>query len=193
MIIKKVVKLIISVLICQGAGLIGSIFTTPVIFGWYAGLAKPVFTPPSWIFAPAWTALFLLMGISLYLVWEKRLAPKIPAADSEVKFWNVISKKLWVGSWKEENAIIIFFLQLGLNVLWSVIFFGLRAPDIAFVEIIMLWFAILYTVVNFHRISKPAAYLLLPYLAWVSFAAVLNLFIVILNWSSPLLNCFYCS
>ena len=192
MIVKKAIKLIISVLICQGAGVIGSIFTAKAIPSWYAGLAKPGFTPPSWVFAPAWTALFLLMGISLYLVWEKKLAVRSLPPNSGEKYWNPISKKMWRGSWKEENTIIIFFLQLGLNVLWSVLFFWLRAPDIAFVEIIILWFAILYTLVNFYRISKLAAYLLLPYLAWVSFAAVLNLFIVISNWNSPLLTCFYC-
>ena len=133
------------------------------------------------------------MGISLYLVWEKKLAVRSLPPNSGEKYWNPISKKMWRGSWKEENTIIIFFLQLGLNVLWSVLFFWLRAPDIAFVEIIILWFAILYTLVNFYRISKAAAFLLLPYIFWVSFAAVLNLFILILNWGSPELSCFFCN
>lgn len=189
---KKAIKLIISILICQGAGLIGSIFTAPAIPKWYAGIVKPGFTPPSWVFAPAWTALFLLMGISLYLVWEKKWQVKSLPVGSGEKYWNPISKKLWQGSWKEENVIAIFGLQLGLNILWSIVFFGLKAPDIAFAVILMLFFAILYTIVNFYRISKAAAFLLLPYIFWVSFAAVLNLFIVILNWSSPLLTCFYC-
>lgn len=189
---KKAIKLIISILICQGAGLIGSIFTAPAIPGWYAGLAKPGFTPPDWIFMPIWIMIFLLMGVSLYLVWEKKWAIKSLPTDSKEKYWNPISKKLWQGSWKEENVIVIFGLQLGLNILWSIVFFGLRAPDIAFAVILMLFFAILYTIVNFYRISKTAAFLLLPYILWVSFAAVLNLFIVKLNWGSPLLTCFYC-
>lgn len=189
---KKAIRLIISLLICQGAGIIGSIFTAQAITSWYVKLAKPGFNPPDWVFAPVWIILFLLMGISLYLVWEKKWAVQPLSSDSKEKYWNPISKKMWQGSWKEENAIIIFFLQLGLNVLWPVLFFKLKAPDIAFVEILMLWLAILYTIVNFHRISKFSAYLLLPYFIWVSFAAILNLFILILNWSSPLLTCFYC-
>lgn len=192
MINMKVIRLIISVLICQGAGLVGSVFTVPAISGWYAALLKPSFMPPNWIFMPVWTFLFLFMGIALYLVWEKKWQTASVVVDQGEKYWNSVSKKLWRGEWREENAIIIFGLQLILNILWSVIFFGLKAPDIAFAEILMLFFAILYTIVNFYRISKLAAFLLLPYILWVSFAAVLNLFILILNWGNPLLNCFYC-
>ena|SRR3989344_5066956 len=189
----KAIKLITSILICEGAGLVGSIFTAPAVASWYKGLSRPGFAPPDWVFAPVWTILFLLMGISLYLVWEKNWQINVSLNDSNKEYWNPISKRLWVGSWKEENAIAVFGLQLGLNISWSVIFFGLKSPDIAFFEIIMLLFAILYTIVNFYRISKAAAFLLLPYIFWVSFAAVLNLFILILNWGSPDLSCFFCN
>lgn len=179
---NKFIKLIISILICEGAGFIGSFFTAPEIATWYVVLHKPSFNPPNWIFAPVWTILFLLMGISLYLVWEKKFDVKASEIQLPVKkTWNPISTKLWFGTWKEENAILIFGVQLFLNIMWSVIFFGLKMPSVAFFEILMLWFAILYTIINFYRISKTAAYLLIPYILWVSFAAMLNLSIAILN------------
>lgn len=178
---NKSIKFFASIIICQLAGVIGTIFTIPGIGKWYIGLNKPSFNPPSWIFGPVWTILFLLMGISLYIVWDKKFAIKVLAKEEGQKIWNPISKKFWVGSWKEENALIIFILQLILNILWSAIFFGMHSPAVAFFEILMLWFAILYTIMNFHRISKLASYLLIPYILWVSFAAVLNCFIWILN------------
>jgi len=178
---KNAAKLIISILICELAGVFGSIFTTPAIKSWYFFLEKPFFSPPNWVFAPVWTVLFLLMGISLYLVWAKNWASKVPVDRPERKSWNPVSAKLWTGSWKEENAVAIFVLQLVLNILWSVIFFGLKSPGLAFFEILMLWFAILYTIINFYRISKSASFLLLPYILWVTFAAVLNLAVWMLN------------
>jgi len=150
---KNIIKLIISIVICQLAGVIGSIYTTPAIKTWYAFLNKPSFNPPNFVFAPVWTILFLLMGVALYLAWLK----------------------------KQKEALIIFAFQLILNVLWSIIFFGLKMPSVALVEILMLWVAILYTLVNFYRVSKLAGFLLLPYLLWVAFAAVLNLSIWLLN------------
>lgn len=177
---NKLLKLIASVLICQVAGIIGSFFTMPAISTWYSTLKKPSIAPPNWVFAPVWIFLFFLMGISLYLVWKKKWEVKV-SGKKKINFWNSLSKKLWIGSWKEENAIAIFVLQLVLNVWWSVIFFGLKFPGLAFFEIIALWFAILYTIVNFHRISKKAAYLLFPYILWVSFAAVLNFLFWIIN------------
>ncbi|MDO8558880.1 MAG: TspO/MBR family protein [bacterium] len=170
----KVIKFIISIGICEAAGAAGSIFTIPAIKNWYAFLEKPSFSPPNWLFAPAWTILYFLMGVSLYLVWAKNWGIEVKAGQAQQKTWNPISKKLWTGSWREENAIAIFVVQLILNILWSVIFFGLKSPGMAFFEIIMLWFAILYTIVNFYRISKPAGLLLLPYILWVTFAAILN-------------------
>lgn len=178
---KDFAKLIISILICELAGAVGSIFTTPAIKNWYYFLNKPGFSPPSWLFAPVWTILFLLMGISLYLAWSKDFNSNVSANEAQKKVWNPVSAKLWLGSWREENAALIFVLQLVLNILWSVIFFGLKSPGLAFVEILMLWFAILYTIVNFYRVSKISAYLLIPYIVWVSFAAILNFFVWRLN------------
>ncbi len=154
----KTLKLIISVLICQGVGVIGALFTSPAISTWYSMIQKPSFNPPNWIFAPVWTLLFLLMGISLYLVWNKGLNYK-----------------------RVKVAIFIFFFQLILNTLWSILFFALQSPLLALIEIIILWLAILMTIIIFYRISKVAAYLLLPYILWVSFASVLNFSILIIN------------
>jgi len=155
---SKILKLVVSILICQGVGVIGAFFTSPAISSWYVTLQKPSFNPPNWIFAPVWILLFLLMGISLYLVWEKGLESK-----------------------KVKTAIFIFAVQLILNTLWSILFFGLQSPLYAFIEIIILWLAILMTIISFYKISKPAAYFLLPYILWVSFAAILNFSIMILN------------
>ncbi|MEO0086954.1 MAG: TspO/MBR family protein [candidate division WOR-3 bacterium] len=154
----KILKLLLSILICQVAGILGSIFTTPSIPTWYLQLNKPPFTPPNWLFAPAWTTLFLLMGISLYLVWNQGWENK------QVK-----------------KAILIFAIQLILNILWSFIFFTLKSLLFAFIEIIILWIAILLTIINFQKVSKSSAYLLLPYLFWVSFASVLNFSLLTLN------------
>ena len=154
----KIFKLAVSILVCQGAGIIGSFFTLPAISTWYTTLLKPSFNPPNWIFAPVWTLLFLLMGISLYLIWNRGLR------DKETK-----------------KAIFIFGVQLILNMIWSVLFFGLQSPLYAFIEIIILWFAILLTIISFYKIFKAAAYLLLPYILWVTFASALNFSILILN------------
>ncbi len=153
---RNIIKLISAIIICQLAGIIGSIFTAPATRTWYTTINKPSFNPPSWIFSPVWISLFVLMGISLYLVWIKK---------SKIK----------------KKAITIFGIQLGLNALWSILFFGLKSPLAAFIEIIILWIAILMTIVYFRKISKIAAYLLLPYILWVSFAAVLNFSIFWIN------------
>jgi tryptophan-rich sensory protein len=151
-------KLIFSIFICLFAGFIGSFFTTPAIPTWYATLLKPSFAPPNWVFFPVWTALFIMMGISLFLVWKKGLE------DKTVK-----------------TAIYIFAGQLVLNALWSFAFFGLRSPLLGLMEIIILWMAILATIVTFKKLSRTAAYLLIPYILWVSFAAFLNYMIWRLN------------
>lgn len=156
--IGKIVKIVSAILICEVVGIIGSIFTAPSISTWYASLQKPSFAPPNWLFAPVWTTLFALMGISLYLVWDKGLKNK------EVK-----------------NGLLIFGVQLFLNVLWSFLFFGLHSPFYGFIGITFLWIAIAITIFKFHTISKNAALLLLPYIIWVSIAAVLNYYIFILN------------
>lgn len=156
--INSALKLIVAIVVCELAGVVGSIFTTPSIPGWYAGLVKPALNPPSWVFGPVWTTLFVLMGIAAFLVWRKGLVRR------DVK-----------------NALGIFIIQLILNTLWSVIFFGLHSPGGALIEIIFLWLAILATIISFAKISKPAAWLLVPYILWVSFAAYLNYSIWALN------------
>lgn len=180
---NKISKILISIIICELAGAIGSVFTVSQINTWYKDLKKPFFSPPNWIFGPVWTALFLLMAVSLYLVWSASWKPKNEIIEKKAnkKIWNRYSEKLAIGQWQKTNIILIFSFQLILNILWSVIFFGFHSPALAFFEILMLWFAILFTVVNFYRVSKAAAYLLLPYIIWVSFAGILNYFFWILN------------
>jgi len=153
----KIVNLIIAILVCQAAGLVGSLFTAPAIPNWYAGLNKPSLRPPNWLFAPIWTTLYALMGVSLFLVWQKK-------KGKEAK-----------------QALTFFFIQLVLNSLWSIIFFGLRSPQWALIEIVVLWLFILLTMIKFYRLSKPAGWLFLPYLLWVTFAVILNFNIVRLN------------
>jgi len=155
---KKAVGVLVSVLICEFAGIIGSIFTTPSIPGWYAGLVKPIFNPPNWAFAPVWITLFAMMGISAFLVYEKGIRK------------NGVKK-----------ALVFFAIQLLLNTLWSIVFFGAHMMFCAIIVIILLWGMILATILLFHRISKTAAYLLIPYILWVSFAMVLNISLYILN------------
>jgi benzodiazapine receptor len=155
---QDIVKLVVSIIGCQLAGLIGSVFTTPAIPTWYATLQKPAFTPPNWLFAPAWLTLYLLMAIAAFIIWRQGLARK------EVK-----------------TALLIFALQLILNALWSVAFFGLRSPLSGVIVIALLWVAILFTILKFSRLSAVAGVLLLPYILWVSFAAILNIAIWQLN------------
>jgi len=152
--VLTVTKLITSVIICQLAGFIGAIFTIPAMETWYQTIKKPFFNPPDWLFTPVWIFLFLLMGISLFFAWNKR-------ANGESK--------------------LLFITQLILNILWSVFFFDLKSPGLAFIELIFLWFAIFCTIISFYRISKIAGLLLLPYIIWVTFAGVLNYFIWIMN------------
>jgi len=153
---KKISKLIISLLIPQLAGGLGSVFTASSVSSWYRTLEKPAFNPPSWVFGPVWTALFLLMGYALYLVWT---------AESE----------------NNKKAYWIFGIQLTLNVLWSVLFFGMRSPGAALVEIVLLWLMIAANIYFFSKISRAAAWLLAPYIFWVTFAIYLNFSIWRLN------------
>ena len=178
---NKAIKFFSSIIICELAGVIGAIFTTPQINFWYKNLNKPNFNPPAWIFGPVWTTLFVLMGISLYLVWTKNWAIKNELKFKQKKPINNLSKKFLSGSWQKANIISIFIFQFVLNILWSIIFFGAHSAGVAFFELLMLWFAIIFTIINFYRVSKAAAWLLLPYLLWVSFAGVLNYFLWVLN------------
>ena len=156
--LRYVFKLIISIVACQCAGLIGSAFTAPAIPTWYAALEKPPFTPPNWLFAPAWITLYLLMGISASIVWQRGL-----------------------DNTRIRNALITFLVQLGFNVLWSVVFFGLESPLYGVIVIVVLWMAIMLTMVKFFRISTLAGVFMLPYIGWVTFAAILNISVFILN------------
>lgn len=149
--------LIISILIAEAAGLLGSIFTFRSIPTWYATLKKPSFNPPSWLFGPVWTILYIFMGISSYMIWQRR---------------GVADVKL---------ALIVYGIQLALNALWSILFFGLKNPGLALVEIVFLWIAILATIILFWPINAYAGALLIPYLAWVTFASFLNYNIWVLN------------
>lgn len=150
-------KLAISIIIPLLTGFLGSFFTSSSVNTWYTTINKPAFNPPNWIFGPVWTILFILMGISFYLVWS-------------LDFGN----KKWL-------AIGIFSINLILNLSWSLLFFGLKNPFLAFVEIIALWLVILANVIIFYNTSKPASILLVPYLLWVSFASIVNYYIYILN------------
>jgi translocator protein len=156
--IPNFLKLIIALVATQAAGLIGTIFTTPAIPTWYASLAKPALNPPSAVFGPVWTVLYVLMAISAFIIWKKGLARK------DVKI-----------------ALGVFLGQLALNTLWSIIFFGAKSLGGALIEISVLWLAILGTIVLFWKISKAAGWLLIPYILWVSFAGYLNYMIWAMN------------
>jgi tryptophan-rich sensory protein len=155
---RKLFKLLLSIAICEVAGLLSSIFTASSISTWYARLNKPSFNPPNWLFGPVWTSLYLLMGISAYLIWRDGLAER-----------------------KKKKALLLFLVQLVLNAAWTPVFFGLRNPAAALVLIVLLWAAILVTILSFRKISTLAAGLLIPYILWVSFACILNAAIAILN------------
>jgi benzodiazapine receptor len=144
-------RLLISILICQLAGLIGSIPNVNAIPGWYSTLLRPSFAPPNWIFAPVWITLYTMMGLALFLIW----------------------KAGW-GNSLARTAIILFAVQLILNACWTYIFFGWKELLFAFIEIVILWVIILLTIRAFFRISPIAGLLLIPYLFWVTFAAILN-------------------
>jgi tryptophan-rich sensory protein len=156
--ISSIFKLILIIAACELAGIIGAAFTAPEISSWYAGLVKPALSPPNWVFGPVWITLYALMGVSFFFVWKNY---SDISGDSE-------KKKEWT------RAVVAFFIQLALNAMWSFIFFGLRNPGAAFIELVVLWLAVLITAILFARISKSAAWLLLPYIIWVSFAGYLN-------------------
>jgi benzodiazapine receptor len=154
----NIVRLVVAIAIPLLVGGLSGIATARSVRDWYPTLAKPPFNPPSWVFGPVWTVLYITMGVAAFLVWQKGLD------SGAVKL-----------------ALALFALQLLLNGLWSVLFFGLRSPATAFAEVLLLWVAIAATLLVFWRVSPVAGTLLLPYLTWVSFAAVLNGSIWILN------------
>jgi tryptophan-rich sensory protein len=153
----SIAKLIASLALCFLAAYLGSIATMPAISTWYALLNKPFFNPPNWIFGPVWTLLYFLMAVSAWLIWQEEW-------DNDIRL-----------------ALSLFAAQLALNVLWSFLFFNLGSPLLGFVEILFLWLAIFLTVRAFFKISSTAGWLMVPYILWVTFAAVLNLAIVLMN------------
>ena len=134
-------------LLCFAAAALGGFFMPGE---WYASLEKPSWNPPGWVFGPVWTALYAVMAVAAWLVWRRG------------------------GFAAQRRPLLLFSVQITLNAAWTPLFFGLHRPGLAFAEIVLLWLAIAATLVVFARVSRPAAWLLVPYLAWVSFAAVLN-------------------
>ena len=144
------IALVIAVVVCFAAAGIGSLYTTPAIPVWYASLQKPAWTPPAWAFGPVWTLLYMMMAVAVWLVWRER------------------------GFAGARLALTLFGVQLVLNALWSVLFFGRRNPGAALVEMAFLWAAIFATMSAFWQIRQAAGWLFVPYLWWVTFAALLN-------------------
>ena len=156
--IKEILRLIVSIVIVFLVGAVGTVYTLKEITTWYVALAKPSWTPPNWTFGPIWTTLYILIGISLYLVWREGLDRR------DVRI-----------------ALLVFAVQLILNVVWSLVFFGTHNIFGGLVLVILLWISILANIVVFYRISKPAGLILIPYLIWVSIASYLNYSVFLLN------------
>jgi tryptophan-rich sensory protein len=155
---QKILKIVLMVVLCVTVGYLSGLVTRESILTWYVTLNKPSFNPPNWVFAPVWTLLYIMMGVAAGMVWTSN-------SDEQTT----------------KKALGFFAIQLGLNALWSCLFFGLHNPLLALIEIILLWLMIFETYNMFKKINKTAGLLLLPYLAWVSFAAILNASIWWLN------------
>ena len=155
---NNTLKLGIAVAVPLAVGGLSGFVTARSVATWYPTLTKPFFNPPAWVFGPTWTVLYIMMGVAAFLVWRQGFSTK------DVRL-----------------ALTLFAAQLALNGLWSIFFFGLQSPGVAFAEILLLWLSIVATVWIFRRVVPAAALLMLPYLAWVSFAAVLNGSIWMLN------------
>jgi tryptophan-rich sensory protein len=151
-------KMVLAIIACNVFGGLGAFVTTTGPGTWYAGLVKPFFTPPGWVFAPVWITLFTLMGIALWLIWE------CGTERPDVRI-----------------ALGLFGVQFVFNVLWSFLFFGLMSPFLALVDIVILWVLIVATIAAFYRVRKGAAYVLIPYICWVSLATALTYTIWVLN------------
>ena len=156
--LNDIIKLVVSILACFAAAVIGSLFTFKAIPNWYAGLKKPPYTPPNWAFGPVWTTLYILMGISVFLVWQNGL--------------DIYGALL---------AFTLFWIQLGFNALWSIIFFGMKSKGGGVIIIIVLWLFILATMIASFWVSGWAGTLLIPYIVWVSIASYLNIGVWLLN------------
>ncbi len=154
---STILKLIVSLILPLGIGAFAGIFTSDAIPGWYETLKQPSFNPPNWVFGPVWTALYFLMGFSLFLIWKQNVS-------------------------KERNrAILVFMIQLALNFCWSFLFFYYHLIGLALVEIVLLWLSITSMILLFYRIKPLAAYINIPYLLWVTFATILNAAYYFLN------------
>ncbi|MEO0026460.1 MAG: TspO/MBR family protein [candidate division WOR-3 bacterium] len=154
---RNLPKLLGSIALPLVIGFAGSMFTRPSVDSWFATLKKPIFAPPNWLFAPAWTLLYIMMGIAFYLIWQQGYSVKL------------------------RLAFAVYALQLILNLLWSLFFFGLHSPLLGFADIIILWIVVLINIILFYRLRRAAGLLLIPYILWLTFASVLNLSIVLLN------------
>ena len=155
---RESVALAVLVLLCLAVGALGGAVTQTSVGTWYQGLEKPFFTPPDWLFAPVWTLLYVLMAVAAWRVWRT--------------YGDAPSRR---------NALRLFAAQLALNLAWSFLFFGARSPSFALADIVVLEIVILLCMRSFARLDRGAALLLLPYAAWVAYAAVLNGAIVLLN------------
>ncbi len=156
---KKTFPIIAGVLLCSGVGYISSLVTRTSLTTWYPYINKPAFNPPNLVFPIVWPILYLLMGIAVGMIWNHLATNKSLAL----------------------KALVFFGIQLLLNALWSLLFFGMQNPKIAFFELIALFITVLLTYRQFHKVSRPAAYLLIPYILWLAFAGVLNYSIWTLN------------
>jgi len=156
--IPSIWKLIISIVVCQGVGLLSAFLTSAEMNTWFDTLNKPSWNPPGYLFGPVWTFLYLLMGISVWLIWKSNISNR-----------------------RKESAMTIFGVQLFFNFCWSIIFFRYHSPAWAFVDILLMIITIIMTMISFSSISKPATWLLLPYLLWVCFASFLNYTIWMMN------------
>ncbi|MFH0819237.1 MAG: TspO/MBR family protein [Patescibacteria group bacterium] len=154
---KKALQLILAIAVCQMAGGVGSLFTYPQIASWYQGIEKSSLNPPNWIFGPVWFSLFTIMGVCLWLIWQNR----------KNKFFKI--------------ALTFFVVQLVLNSLWSVLFFGYHLVLVALIEMIIFWIMILLSGIYCYKINKIAGWLFVPYLIWVSFATYLTYAVLVLN------------
>jgi len=150
-------KLAVSIIFCQAIGGIGAFFTIPAIDTWYKFLKKPMFTPPDWVFMPVWIFLFLLMGVAMFIVWAK------PTAEDKTP------------------AAVTFVIQAGLNSIWPILFFSFHSPLAALIEIMALWIMVIFNAFVFWKVSKTAGYLLIPYVVWITFAGIINAYVLVLN------------
>ncbi|MCX7732701.1 MAG: tryptophan-rich sensory protein [candidate division WOR-3 bacterium] len=154
---RNLLKPVASIAVPLIIGFLGSMFTRQSVGNWFVTLKKPVFAPPNWLFAPAWALLYIMMGIAFYLIWQQGYSVKL--------------------RW----ALVVYGLQLILNLLWSLFFFGLRSPLLGLVDIVLLWILVIINTILFYHLRHAAGLLLIPYILWLTFALLLNLSIVILN------------